>query len=337
MAARGTLLGMASTQLGVPSRSLTVYKGVVTGGGKTVKYSDLLGGKLFKIDHEPGLAAARRAPAKPVANYSLVGKTTPRIDLPDKVTGKYTYVHNIRVPGMLHARVVRPHGQGGVTSQNHFPLSVDPSSISHIPGVPGRPGRELPRGRRAEGVRRDSGCGAAEGGLEERSEARRLRQLLDVAAPGRRHEHDEPGPLHDERRQRRLGAQVVGEDASRRRTSTRSTATCRSARRARSPTTSRPDDDLVQLAAALDRPDDARRVPAQRPAVLRPAGAGHPLLLLRGLELVRLDARRRVRPDRRLHRRGRDLEDRRRSGAPAVDALGRARLGRPTAPAACST
>src|SRR5204863_4714679 len=51
------------------------------------------------------------------------------------VKGTYTYVHNLRVPGMLHARVVRPHGQGGVTSQNHFPISVDPKSIAHINGA----------------------------------------------------------------------------------------------------------------------------------------------------------------------------------------------------------
>ena len=61
----------------------------------------------------------------------------PRVDIPDKVTGKYTYVHNIRVPGMLHGRVVRPRGQGAVRRRNRFPksLSVDESSIKHIPGA----------------------------------------------------------------------------------------------------------------------------------------------------------------------------------------------------------
>src|SRR5581483_2931961 len=49
--------------------------------------------------------------------------------------GTYTYIHNVRVPGMIHARSVRPRGAGANTSQNHFPLSVDAKSISHIPGA----------------------------------------------------------------------------------------------------------------------------------------------------------------------------------------------------------
>jgi nicotinate dehydrogenase subunit B len=127
------LLGMASTQLGVPVSSLSVSKGVVSGGGKTVTYGALVAGKLFKITMNPATLQTGAAPAKPVANYSLVGTSPKRFDLPDKISGKYTYVHNIRVPGMLHGRVVRPRGQGAVTSQNHFPQSVDPKSISHIP------------------------------------------------------------------------------------------------------------------------------------------------------------------------------------------------------------
>jgi CO/xanthine dehydrogenase Mo-binding subunit len=135
VAARQAMLNMASTQLGVPVGSLTVKSGVVSGGGKTVKYGDLMGGKQFKIVLNPATLQPGVAPAKPVANYSLVGTSPPRIDIPAKVAASYTYVHNVRLPGMLHARVVRPHGQGGVTSQNAFPQSVDPSSVSHIPGV----------------------------------------------------------------------------------------------------------------------------------------------------------------------------------------------------------
>ena len=56
-----------------------------------------------------------------MANYTIVGTSPPRIDIPAKVNGTYTYVHNIRVPGMLHGRVVRPRGQGGVTSTNYRP------------------------------------------------------------------------------------------------------------------------------------------------------------------------------------------------------------------------
>ncbi|HEY4348597.1 MAG TPA: molybdopterin cofactor-binding domain-containing protein [Gaiellaceae bacterium] len=131
VAARSTMLGLASTQLGVPAGSLTVSKGVVSGGGKTVTYGTLVGGKLLGATLGPNLNAGQ-APAKAVGSYSLVGTAAGRLDIPAKVNGTYTYVHNIRVPGMLHARVVRPRGQGGVTSVNNRPVSVDESSISHI-------------------------------------------------------------------------------------------------------------------------------------------------------------------------------------------------------------
>src|SRR5262249_51443078 len=85
----------------------------------------------------PGLTAG--APGtKPVGQYTLVGVSPgpPRIDIPGKVTGIYTYVHSIRVPGMLHGRIVRPRGQGAYgDGSNPKPLSVDAGSIAHIPGA----------------------------------------------------------------------------------------------------------------------------------------------------------------------------------------------------------
>ena len=58
-----------------------------------------------------------------------------RIDIPDKVSGKYTYVHQVRVPGMLHGRMVRPRGQGAYPYNSNVPVSVDTTSIAHIPGA----------------------------------------------------------------------------------------------------------------------------------------------------------------------------------------------------------
>ena len=80
---------------------------------------------------QPGVA-----PAKPFSAYKTVLKDpnpVVRIDIPDKVTGKYTYVHQVRVPGMLHGRMVRPRGQGAYPYNSNVPVSVDASSISHIP------------------------------------------------------------------------------------------------------------------------------------------------------------------------------------------------------------
>ena len=111
-------------------------KGVVSGGGKSVTYGELLGGKLFNVTlpTNPSLQIGV-APAKPVSQYKLVGTQTPRVDIPQKVTGHHTYVHNVKLPGMLHGRIVRP-GQGPWLTEGFAkPLSVDASSIKHLPNI----------------------------------------------------------------------------------------------------------------------------------------------------------------------------------------------------------
>jgi nicotinate dehydrogenase subunit B len=147
-AAAQVLLGLASTNLGVPVGSLTVAKGVVSGGGKSVTYGALLGGKFFNVQmpasfnmNPPtpdggfsGGLQAGQAPTKSPSQYTLVGTSPPRIDIPDIVTGAIVYIQNIRVPGMLHGRVVRPTGQS-VFGFGAPIVSLDESSISHIPNV----------------------------------------------------------------------------------------------------------------------------------------------------------------------------------------------------------
>jgi nicotinate dehydrogenase subunit B len=128
-AARTLLVQMASSQLGVPAASLSVVNGVVSGGGKSIKYSDLMAGKLFNST----IAAAAPSLTSP-ANFKVIGTRIPRPDIVDIVTGKLTYIHNVRVPGMLHGRVVRPRGQGALT-QGAKLVSLDKSSVAHIPGV----------------------------------------------------------------------------------------------------------------------------------------------------------------------------------------------------------
>ena len=87
------------------------------------------------------MPAARRASApgaprqrsRSPSTRSSASTGMPRVDIPEKVSGTFTYVHNIRVPGMLHGRVVRPRGQGAY-GDGTAPkvLSVDESSIKHI-------------------------------------------------------------------------------------------------------------------------------------------------------------------------------------------------------------
>jgi CO/xanthine dehydrogenase Mo-binding subunit len=146
------LLGLASTRLGVPTTQLSVSRGVVSGGGKSVTYSELLGGKLFNVsmpasyNMQPVIPPTPNAggfnggiqpgqsPAKPVSQYTLVGTRVPRIDVPGIVNGTGVYIQNIRVPGMLHGRVVRPQGQS-VFGFGAPIVSVDESSIKQIAGV----------------------------------------------------------------------------------------------------------------------------------------------------------------------------------------------------------
>jgi CO/xanthine dehydrogenase Mo-binding subunit len=145
-AAKSALLDLAATNLGVAKASLTVKDGVVSGGGRSVTYGDLIGDKLFNVKitgfstsgnaTTPAQAVAGSPGTKPVSQYAIVGTNPPRIDIPDKVTGKMTYVHNIRVPGMVHGRIVRPRGQGAYGDGTSPKIvSVDEGSIKHIEGA----------------------------------------------------------------------------------------------------------------------------------------------------------------------------------------------------------
>ena len=78
-----------------------------------------------------------RTSTKPVQDYRLVGQSVPRVDIPAKVHGELVFVHDMRVPGMLHGRVVRPPYAGldaGEFVGNTLD-GVDESSVAHIPGV----------------------------------------------------------------------------------------------------------------------------------------------------------------------------------------------------------
>src|SRR5258706_12493490 len=102
--ARAALLEEAAKRLSAKTEALRVVYGVLVAGGKRVSYGELIGGKSFalKLDH------AKPAAGKDPKDYKVVGKPVPRVDIPDKVTGRFIYMQDFRVPGMLHGRVVRP-------------------------------------------------------------------------------------------------------------------------------------------------------------------------------------------------------------------------------------
>jgi CO/xanthine dehydrogenase Mo-binding subunit len=135
-AARQELLKRASVQLGAPAGQLAVVDGVVSVSGnpaRTVSYAALVGGARFntKVDasgEQWDLKLAADVKPKDPKDYKVVGTSVARFDLPPKFTAAFLYAHEVRVPGMLHGRVVRP------AVVNSRPVSVDHRSIANIPG-----------------------------------------------------------------------------------------------------------------------------------------------------------------------------------------------------------
>jgi nicotinate dehydrogenase subunit B len=134
---RRELVRMASERLNTPANQLTVVDGVVSakgGSARKVSYAELVGDKRFNVKMETSgtgwdLKISPDVQVKNVNDYKIVGTSVRRTDLPGKFTGEFTYAHDVRVPGMLHGRVVRPP----VVSSK--PTDVDESSIKQIPGV----------------------------------------------------------------------------------------------------------------------------------------------------------------------------------------------------------
>jgi nicotinate dehydrogenase subunit B len=122
--AREALLSFAATQLGEPIEHLTVTDGVITGNtGRQVKYEELIGNQHFNL--RLNTAAKRRS----VADWKVLGKPLPSLDRTALMTGQFEFVHHVRVPGMLHGRVVRPPGMGATV------VHVDEESVRTIRGL----------------------------------------------------------------------------------------------------------------------------------------------------------------------------------------------------------
>ncbi|HYS66120.1 MAG TPA: molybdopterin cofactor-binding domain-containing protein [Paraburkholderia sp.] len=133
--ARQYLLTEAAARLNAGAEQLDVRDGVVfPRGGDTAQgigYGELIAGRRVE------LKLSTDAPLKSPDAYKIVGKSTPRVDIPAKATGELSFVHDVRVPGMLHGRVVRPPyagiAQGGFIGNSL--LHVDEDSVSDLPGI----------------------------------------------------------------------------------------------------------------------------------------------------------------------------------------------------------
>ena len=124
--ARSVLLELASAKLGTPVDSLVIASGVVSVRGapdRRMTFGDLIGGKRFERE-----VTGKATPKRP-SDYRVVGKPIKRVELPAKMTGRHTYVHDVRIDGMAHGRVVRPTAIGAKVE------SVDQTSLDGIPGA----------------------------------------------------------------------------------------------------------------------------------------------------------------------------------------------------------
>ncbi len=120
--AREALLQMVSKQWGVPVERLSAGNGVVSQGARTITYGELIGNRKFN------LTLNTNAKRKPAREWTVLGNPVKRLDMPAMVTGTLEYVHNVRVAGMVHGRVVRPPTVGATV------VSVDDSSVNGLPG-----------------------------------------------------------------------------------------------------------------------------------------------------------------------------------------------------------
>jgi CO/xanthine dehydrogenase Mo-binding subunit len=126
--ARCALLQKAAAELKLDVSALAIHDGSVIAknahnGARKLPIGTLVSGMslALKLDDD--------APQKTPADYTIVGKPVPRLDIPDKVSGRFTYMQDFKLPGMLHGRVIRPSGIGAAL------VSYDETSIDHIPGV----------------------------------------------------------------------------------------------------------------------------------------------------------------------------------------------------------
>jgi len=113
---REALLAVAAERLGVPKNQLTVQAGVVSGGGRSISYGELVKGQDLKLVIPTrgdmmdfaGLVVDGNPPLRPASSYTVVGKPHKNPSLAPKVSGKTVWACDVKLPGMLHGRVIHP-------------------------------------------------------------------------------------------------------------------------------------------------------------------------------------------------------------------------------------
>jgi nicotinate dehydrogenase subunit B len=121
---RALLIAEAARRLELPFENLkTENAAVIAPDGRRLGYGELVAGEMLHVQ------AQARSTLKDPAAYRIMGQSIPRVDIPAKVTGGAAYVQDMRLPGMLHARVVRPPGYGAEL------IECDTAAVEKMPGV----------------------------------------------------------------------------------------------------------------------------------------------------------------------------------------------------------
>jgi CO/xanthine dehydrogenase Mo-binding subunit len=124
--ARRFLLEKAAERLDARLDELTVQAGLISlirHPERKISYTELMGGKPFNLE------VTGDVPLKDSKTYTIVGTSTPREDIPRKVAGQPSFIQDLRVPGMLHGRLVRPPSAAAEL------ISMDESSVAGMPGL----------------------------------------------------------------------------------------------------------------------------------------------------------------------------------------------------------
>jgi nicotinate dehydrogenase subunit B len=128
--ARHFLLARAAERLELPTAELSIEDGLIRGHNRSLSYGELIGEDIIRLELDEAVRV------KAAYSYTIVGQSVPRTDIPAKATGEVVFVHDVRIPGMLHGRVVRPP-YAGVDAGDFVGsslLEVDESSVRDIPG-----------------------------------------------------------------------------------------------------------------------------------------------------------------------------------------------------------
>ena len=174
------MLDLASEKLGVPKDKLSVKDGIVSGGGKSNSYGDLVKDQQLKLTIPVkgdltsimGLTIEGNPPMKPVSEYTVIGKSFKNSIITSKVQAKETWATDVRLPGMLHARMIHPKTLGSTL------VSAGSTRQDQVPELASHRERESGRSRRAHRMGSHSG----------RRAARQRNEVVGLEGPPRQRE-----------------------------------------------------------------------------------------------------------------------------------------------------